>query len=157
NRTYSEQLLSKRLEIYPSVNEIILRFMQDIRTEGITNAHVQAMHDALKDWEVKHSLLLSFKSRASYSELMKLMRTILHDGKTELKTLKALVDCVGKLRLSLKGDLGIFRIEFRNSEDGYFQTYDQLFAHHQKEEHEKHVTAGEATEEIEVKPPAADT
>ncbi|MDX1479544.1 MAG: hypothetical protein R3301_17645 [Saprospiraceae bacterium] len=136
-RLINEQLIPRRLEVYPEVNEVILQFMHAIRTGGIKPDHVKTMHERLKAWELHHSLLLTFKSRATYSDLMMHLRTIRHQDHTELKTLKSLIDCIGKLRLALKGDLGIFRAEFRDSDDGYFQTYDELFAHQQKEDEEK--------------------
>ena len=135
-RTYSEKLLDKRLEVYPALNVIIMEFMASIREDGMKHAHLAKLQDDLREWSIAHSILLSFKSRAEFSQLTKRLRKVRHvqADQPDIGTLKEIIDHLGKLRLTLKGDLGIFLVEFENADQSYFQTYDQLFSQQIREE-----------------------
>ena len=117
---YTNKLLDKRIEIYPDLYNLLSRFTKSIVTnQSISMDSLQELQENLSNWDVQNAVFLSGKAfelsyrfRVTISELSKESVNEFNDS-ILLSDLRSKADSV---KLALKEDLGIFVVEFPESD-----------------------------------------
>lgn len=127
-QTYTNKLLDKRIEIYPDLYNLLSRFTKSIVTnQSISMGSLQELHENVSNWDVQNAVFLSGKAfelsyrfRVAIAELSKQSADEFNDSAL-LSDLRSKADSV---KLALKEDLGIFVVEFPESEMAFHSFQD---------------------------------
>ena len=147
---YTPQILEKRLERYPQLYRIISTYQNLIRVEGISSKNLKRLYEDMLEWEYENAILVSSRTKMVLLDLYKQIRRMIRDKEKDpnMKVRKEVIRCLSQLELKLKGDLGIFVVEFPEGDKDYFDSYLDL-ADAVKEARQKDTPEEEREEEEE--------
>ncbi|MEM6346921.1 MAG: hypothetical protein AAF927_23740 [Bacteroidota bacterium] len=147
---YTPQILEKRLERYPQLYRIISTYQNLIRVEGISSKNLKRLYEDMLEWEYENAILVSSRTKMVLLDLYKQIRCMIRDKEKDpnMKVRKEVIRCLSQLELNLKGDLGIFVVEFPEGDKDYFDSYLDL-ADAVKEARQKDTPEEEKEEEEE--------
>ena len=147
---YTPQILEKRLERYPQLYRIISTYQNLIRVEGISSKNLKRLYEDMLEWEYENAILVSSRTKMVLLDLYKQIRRMIRDKEKDpnMKVRKEVIRCLSQLELNLKGDLGIFVVEFPEGDKDYFDSYLDL-ADAVKEARQKDTPEEEREEEEE--------
>ncbi|MFK7924824.1 MAG: hypothetical protein AB8H47_22890 [Bacteroidia bacterium] len=122
---YTPQILEKRLEHYPKLYRIISTYQNLIRVEGISSKNLGSLYEEMLEWEYANAILVSSRTKMVLLDLYKQIRRMIRDKEKDpnMKVRKEVIRCLSQLELNLKGDLGIFVVEFPRGDKDYFDSY----------------------------------
>jgi len=122
---YTPQILEKRLERYPQLYRIISTYQNRIRVEGISSKNLGALYEDMLEWEYENAILVSSRTKMILLDLYKQIRNMIRDKEKDpsMQGRKEVIRCLSQLELNLKGDLGIFVVEFPEGDKDYFDSY----------------------------------
>ncbi|MEL6650669.1 MAG: hypothetical protein AAFQ87_07705 [Bacteroidota bacterium] len=122
---YAPQILEKRLERYPQLYRIIASYQNKIRVEGINSKNLKSLYTEMLEWEYENAILVSSRTKMTLMELYTELRRMIRDKEKDpnMKVKRKVIACLSQLELNLKGDLGIFVVEFPEGDRDYFDSY----------------------------------
>lgn len=122
---YAPQILEKRLERYPQLYRIIASYQNQIRVEGINSKNLKSLYSEMLEWEYENAILVSSRTKMTLMELYTELRRMIRDKEKDpdMKVKRKVIGCLSQLELNLKGDLGIFVVEFPEGDKDYFDSY----------------------------------
>lgn len=118
-QTYADRLLEKRLDVYPSLYALLSDFAKRIQFSTISKSVLEELRDQIEEWDSKHSVLFSGRAGVICYHFRKMLAELAQKPDEELQKdlasadfLRELRRRIGELELALKGDLGIYVVEF---------------------------------------------
>lgn len=118
-QTYADKLLEKRLDVYPSLYALLSDFAKKIQSSIISKSVLEELRNQIEEWDSKHAVLFSGRAGIICYRFRKALAELTQKPDEELQKDLASADFFRKLRhkvaeleLALKGDLGIYIVEF---------------------------------------------
>lgn len=127
-QNYATKLVEKRLSDYPFIYEplsdmgkLILLTMNDVPNQDVTFQHVTEFLEKYNSANSKYGVLFSSSSMRNSYELRKYIIKLIKengeenkDGFVPKETLKEIGGKIRKLEFSMKQDLGVYLVEFKD-------------------------------------------
>ena len=128
-QTYTDKLLEKRIEVYPSLYKLLSIFTKSIvSTQPTSLNQLQKLLRELSEWDVENAIFLSGKAfELSYRFRIQVSKVV-GDPPDDLANVELLADLRRKaddVKLALKEDLGIFVVEFLD-EQKEFKSFQEV-------------------------------
>lgn len=118
-QTYADKLLEKRLDVYPSLYALLSDFVKKIQSNTMSKSVLEELRTQIEEWDSKHAVLFSGRAGIICYRFRKMLAELMQKPDEELQKDLASVDFLrelryktGELELALKGDLGIYVVEF---------------------------------------------
>jgi hypothetical protein len=123
---YADQLMRQRLRHYTACYALLSEFAKrslgfrvaEMRDPGVSRTELEALSDALSDWDSQHSLLMSsdatekiYQLRVALREMLTALPTVTPDAKLDFDSFRSLLGQIEKVEVALKTDLGIFAVD----------------------------------------------
>lgn len=138
---YAGQLLQKRLESYPRLYALLSNFGKDRQAKvKINGEYLTTFLKQINEWDSAYAIFLSARAgRHCFQFRTALAKLCKKNDKEISEQLRgpqsAFMAALRELELSLKGDIGVFAVEF-SPEKSYFDSY-KAIAEAVKEEEEE--------------------
>jgi hypothetical protein len=129
---YAEDILKKRLEIYPGLYSVLAGVVRSIEFTEFSRSDLLSLQTQMEDWVENNGLLLSGNAGLAFHLFRLKLRKLLNiDSKKfegQAKTipfLREVRDGIHELELALKDDLGIYTVEF-SEKAKKFKSYQEV-------------------------------
>ena len=128
-QTYTDKLLEKRIEIYPSLYKLLSSFTKNIVSQqAISLSQLQTLLAEISEWDVNNAVFLSGKAfELSYrlrTQVIQLIKAQIDNLQNE-ELLSDLRHKADDVKLALKEDIGIFVVEFPE-EQKTFKSFQEI-------------------------------
>ena len=112
-------LQERRLVTYSELHQLVRSFVRDTQERRSTFETLKTLQSAVTDWDAKHSVLLGAEATGVIYRFERMLRSLVTSGDVPFS--KRISDPAARLKLirrcfevetALKGDLGIYAIDF---------------------------------------------
>ena len=124
-QTYMNKLLEKRIEKYPSLYKLLSDFDKSIRYGNLRKKDVDELFKKILAWDSENAIFLSGQAVKTYvafrivlSKVVKLSEKDFHQNFIINNEKKQLLAQANEVEVALKNDLGIFVVEFPDTDKG---------------------------------------
>ena len=131
-QTYANKLLERRLDTYPTINELLSSFIKEIRLGPLSKNRLQEFRSQIELLDTKHSVLFSAHTGVVFHRFLMTLAILAEDSDGALEKRFADNEEVREFRhrieeveLALKTDLGIYVVEFADPKKG-FESYQAI-------------------------------
>lgn len=132
-QTYVGLLLEKRLDVYPALYQVLSRFIKVIEFSVVTKSALQELRTQIEQWDSQYSIYFTGKTADVFHEFRMTIAELseLPDEEIQAKINPEagttwLRHRVAEIELALKGDLGIYIVEFTDADKERFGQYEEI-------------------------------
>ena len=120
---YANRLHEKRVEVYPAAYELLSEFAKINKTGDVTRGYLDNLAIRIAEWDSKYSIFLSASTTPIAYNFRKLLAELSDKNDQDLRKVfdsheerKRIYRAIAQFELALKGDIGIFAVEFYSPE-----------------------------------------
>lgn len=134
HNTYAEKIISKRMESYPILFDLISTFVKQVYDGTFKESgRVKKLSEAVRRWDGQHAIFMSSQTQRDmylFRKEIDSFCTSFEDtsGEYELTELEDLWKALVRLELSLKTDIGVFVLDKYDGKET-FSDYGALMDH----------------------------